>query len=60
MQPGKRAGIALQGSEALPGVGLDEDFNGVLSRADEMKKPPRELKPVKDVVGSFPEGRNFR
>ncbi|MFC3678454.1 error-prone DNA polymerase [Ferrovibrio xuzhouensis] len=53
----------MDGTKLLSGLGdidLDEDFNGVLSRADEMKNPSRELKPVKDVAGSFPEGRNFR
>lgn len=44
----------------LGDIGLDEDFNGTLSRADKMEKPPRELKPINNVVENFPEGRNFR
>lgn len=48
------------GTHFLGGLGdIDTEgaFDGVLSGADEMKKPPRDLKAVSVA---FPDGRNFR
>jgi len=44
----------------LSEIDAEEAFDGTLSRADEIKRPPRQLKPLKEVVVAFPDSRNFR
>jgi error-prone DNA polymerase len=45
----------------LGNIDVDGAFDGVLSRADEMKQPHgKQVVPVKEVKVMFPDGRNFR
>lgn len=46
----------------LGDIDVDGAFDGMQSRADEMKHPPGKQVPIspREVLVTFPDGRNFR
>jgi error-prone DNA polymerase len=41
-------------------IDWDNDFSEMLSSADEVKKPLRDPRAIREVLETFPDGRNFR
>lgn len=45
---------------SLGDIDVDGAFDGVMSRADEFKKPTRDVPAIREVRVAFPDGRNFK